>query len=382
MEVPMSKNTQLFPVLLILTLCVFFSCNRSEKETPVNEEPSFGRYLSEPAADSDGKIKILLYYDMEGISGQNNMRSLSFGNKEYDEAREWLTNDVNAVIEGLFSGGANEVFIVDAHGSGNPDPDILVEKLDARAQQISKDEPFDAYTALTEKGKYDGIAVVCMHSKTGGGGFAAHTYTIGMDWILNDISINETEIIAYSWGRANVPVIFASGDDKLQDQLEWMEWLEYVKVKNAKGAGDAELIPFNEVHQNMREAAKRAVENLANSKAVHLTMPIKAQLRAVYPARLNQLNGVPGIDYKDQTVTFQAENFQEAYDGITAFIRVGTRGYDRLLRDVIRNQENAQKIFEEFGEKIEATWVEVESGLWKPPAPSQKQKKKRKYYGY
>ncbi len=35
----------------------------------------------------------------------------------------------------------------------------------------------------------------------------------------------ETEIIAYSWGRANVPIIFASGDDKLKEQLVWMTWL-------------------------------------------------------------------------------------------------------------------------------------------------------------
>jgi D-amino peptidase len=378
----MNQKMRFFPIVLILPLFFFLCCSPPDKDAPIEGEASVGRYLSEPAPNTDGIIKILVYYDMEGISGQNDMRSLSFGNEEYEEARVWLTDDVNAVIDGLFAGGADEVHVVDAHGSGNPDPDILVDKMDERAQLVSKDHPFDAYTALTEEGIYDGVAVVCMHSKTGGGGFAAHTYTIGMDWILNDISINETEIITYSWGRADVPVIFASGDDKLEEQLEWMDWLEYVRVKIAKGAGDAELIPFEEVHQNMRDAAKRAVENLPNSKAVHLSKPIKAQLRAVYPARLNQLNGVPGIDYKDQTVTFTAEDFQAAYNGITALIRVATRGYDRLLRDVIRNQENARKIFTEFGEKIDATWVEVESGLWKPPTPPQKQKKKRKYYGY
>ena len=137
-------------------------------------------------------------------------------------------------------------------------------------------------------------------------------------------------------------------------------------------AGDAELIPFEEVHQNMREAAKRAAENLPNSKAVHLTLPIKAQLRAVYPARLDQLEGVPGIDYQDQTVTFTAENFQEAYDGIAAFIGVATRGYVRLLVDVIDTHDNARKIFTEYGERMDATWVEVESGLWKQPAPPAK----------
>ena len=358
------------------------SCTQAEKETSAEGEPGIGRYLSAAAPDTDGVIKILVYYDMEGISGQNSMRSLSFGNEEYNQVREYLTNDVNAVIDGLFSGGADEVHVVDAHGSGNPDPDILVDKMDERAELVSKDEPFEAYIELTEEGIYDGVAVVCMHSKTGGGGFAAHTYTIGMDWILNDMSINETEIIAYSWGRADVPVIFASGDDKLQEQLEWMEWLKYVRVKNAKGAGDAELIPFNEVHQAMREAAKQAVENIPNSKAIHLTLPIKAQLKAVYPARLDQLDGVPGITYEDQTVTFSAENFQEAYDGITALISVATRGYIRLLANVLNNQENAEKIRKEYVEKIDSIWVEVESGLWKPPTPPEKEETKRKYFGY
>lgn len=377
-------NLKKFYSAAAVVLSVFFllCCTQSEKGTPQEGESGMGRTMSAPAPDADGIIRILVYYDMEGISGQNDIRSLSFGNEEYTQAREWLTNDVNAVIDGLFAGRADEVHVVDAHGSGNPDPDILVDKMDSRAELVSRDEEFEAYVDLTEKGMYDGVAVVCMHSKTGGGGFAAHTYTIGMDWILNDMSINETEIIAYSWGRVGVPVIFASGDDKLQEQLEWMDWLEYVMVKTAKGAGDAELRPFDEVHREMRDASKRAVENLPDSKAVRLTQPIKAQLRAVYPARLDQLEDVPGIDYKDQAVTFTAENFEEAYDGITALISVATRGYIRLLGQVLNNQENAEKIGKEYGEKIDATWVEVESGLWKPPTPPEKKDSKRKYFGY
>jgi D-amino peptidase len=378
----MKQNRMFSAVFIIISMFFLFSCGRSDQNAPIEDAPKMGRYLSEPAADTDGLTKILVYYDMEGISGQNIIRSLNFGTDEYNQARVWLTDDVNAVIEGLFEGGADEVHVVDAHGSGNPDPDILVDRMDGRAQLVSKDEPFDAYTALTEKGVYDAVAVLCMHSKTGGGGFAAHTYTTGMDWILNDMSINETEIIAYSWGRADVPVIFASGDDKLQEQLEWMDWLEYVKVKNAKGAGDAELMPFEEVHQNMREAAKRAVENVPGSKVAHLTLPIKAQLRAVHPARLDHLEGVPGINYKDQTVTFTAETFQVAYNGIEAFINVAQRGYMRVLLDVIRTQENAALILTKFPERLDAIWVDVESGTWKPPAAPEKKETQRKYFGY
>lgn len=370
-----------FPVILLFLFVLFLAACGETQKAESAKESSIGRYFSNPAPDTDGVIKILVYYDMEGISGQNDIRSLSFGNKEYNQAREWLTNDVNAVIDGLFAGGADVVHVVDAHGSGNPDPDILVEKMDSRAQLVSRDKRFEAYVDLTEESTYDAVAVVCMHSKTGGGGFAAHTYTIGMDWILNDLSITETEIIAYSWGRVDVPVIFASGDDKLGEQLEWMDWLEYVRVKKAKGAGDAELIPFETVHPEMQAASKRAVANIPNSKAIHLTQPIKAQLRTVYPARLDQLEGVPGINYEDQTVTFTAKDFREAYDGITALIGVATRGYIRLFNDVIQNQENAEEIRNEISEKIFGVWVEVESGLWKPPSPSQSQETKRKYFG-
>jgi D-amino peptidase len=359
------------------SLIVFFSCNGGPKP-----EASPGRIISDPAPDTDGVIKILLYYDMEGISGQNDIRSLDYGNEEYEVAREWLTNDVNAVISGLIAGGADVVDVVDAHGSGNPQPDILVEKMDSRAQLLNKDERFRPYVDLTEKDIYDAVAVVCMHSKTGGGGFAAHTYTLGMDWILNDMSINETEIIAYSWGRADVPVIFASGDNTLKKQLEWMTWLEFVTVKIAKSADDAELIPFDEVHKEMQEASQRAVENLSNSKAVKLSIPIKAQLRAVPPARLDQLEGVPGIAYKDQTVTFEAKDYLEAYNGIEALISVATRGYIRLINEALRDVENSEKILTKFREMLNQRWMDVESGRWEPPAPPPKKEgTQKKYFG-
>lgn len=363
-------------IFLFLFVSFLVSCSQDQVAGGAN-----GRYLSDPAPDEDGVRKILVYYDMEGISGLNNIRSLSHGDEGYDQARELLTNDVNAVIEGLFAGGADVVHVVDAHGSGNPEPDILLDKMDSQAELIFRDKPFRPYVDLTEKGVYDAVAVVCMHSKTGGGGFAAHTYTLGMDWILNDMSINETEIIAYSWGQVDVPVIFASGDDKLEEQLEWMDWLEYARVKKAKDAGDAELIPLDEVHEEMRAAAKRAVGNIPDCKATHLTLPIKAQLRAVYPARLNQLEGVPGINYEDQTVLFTAENYQEAYDGIVALIRVATRGYIRVLNDVIQSQDNRDKIFNEVGKKLDSVWVEVESGRWKPPSAPETKDSEKKHFG-
>lgn len=214
-----------------------------------------------------------------------------------------------------------------------------------------------------------------------GGGFAAHTFTLGMDWILNDMSINESEIIAYAWGRVDVPLIFASGDDKLEEQLAWMSWLEYVQVKKAKGAGDADVRPFEDVHAEMRQAAKKAVENISQCKAVKLTEPIKAQLRAVHPASLRMMDGIPGTDYRNQTVTFKAQDFEEAYDGIVALIRIATYGYFQIFQKIVSSKENGPEIFDEFGEQLDADWVEDESGNWKPPTPREKEDPPKKYFG-
>jgi len=357
-------------------------CTSGKKMDKKAAEEISRRELLDPAPDVDGMINILLYYDMEGISGQKTIWSIDFGNEEYFQAREWLTDDVNAVIEGLYAGGADEIDVVDAHGSFNPEPDILLDKMDSRAKMLFKDKPFRPYVDLVEDGKYDAVVLVCMHSKTGGGGFASHTVNMGMDWILNDMSINESEIFAYSWGRARVPVIFCSGDDKLAEQLSWMTWLEYVTVKNAKGADDAELRPTAEVHEEMRAAAMRAVRNISKSKAVKLSEPIKARLRVVPPADLSLFEDIPGIDYQDQTVTFMAADFMEAYDGIRGLMSAAQIGYCQLLMGTLFQSEQGQEFFQSFKKDFFSLWADVESGRWKPPAPAARPASaKKKYFG-
>jgi len=365
-----------FFIALIGIICLI-SC--ASDKAPEMMSP---KVLLDPVPNADGVINILLYYDMEGISGQKNIKSIDFGNEEYVQAREWLTNDVNAVIDGLIAGGADSVEVVDAHGSFNPEPDILLDKMDSRAQMLYRDKPFRPYVDLVEEEMYDAIVLVCMHSKTGGGGFGAHTVNFGMDWILNDMSINESEIFAYSWGRVKVPLIFVSGDDKLEEQLSWMTWLEYVTVKNAKGADDAVLRPFSDVHEDMRVGAKRAVQNITQSKAVKLTEPIKVQLRAVPPADLSLFENVPSIEYHDQTVTFEAMNFMEAYDGIRGLMSAAQTGYFQMLFGTLFQSECGQEVFNKFKEQLYSLWTDVESGRWNPPAPPPKQAASgKKYFG-
>ena len=312
------------------------------------------RHIFERTQDRDNVIKILLYYDMEGLSGQNVITSIDFPRPEYYEARELLTADVNAVVDGLFAGGTDSVFVVDAHGSFNAEPDILLDKMDPRAQMLFKKEKFHPYIDLLNENSYDAIVAVAMHSKTGGGGFAEHTLNLGTDWILNGMSISESDILAYSWGRIGIPLIFVSGDDKLAEQLSWMNWLEYVTTKEAKGIDDALLYPVEEVRDNLSVAARHSVENLDKMRSVRLSVPITATLRVIPPADLSILEKVPGIEYQDQSVTFHAADFQEAYDGMRGLMSVAQSGYFNIAAELLFQQ--GEESFMKFKDGIFESW--------------------------
>ena len=306
---------------------------------------------------------------MEGLAGQDDWRTFLFSHPEkYPEGQKMLAADLNAVIDGLFAGGATQVDVVDAHGSGNPEPDVRRDLLDPRAKQVFRDKPFDPYVDLTEPNTYDAVVAVAMHAKTGSHGFASHTITLGMDMQLNGKSITESEIVGYSWGRVGVPIIFVSGDDHLKKDLDVMPWIEYVVTKKATSASTVELRPVDEVHAEMREKAARAVRNIAKAKIMTLSTPMQASLHAVPPASLAAFKGIPGINYANETVTFSARDFGAAYDGVIALVGAARASYPQVLTETVRKLPDAQKIMADYSDALFVRWMDYESGRWQPPA--------------
>jgi len=339
--------------------------------------------LHQVTPDTGRGLRILVIHDMEGLSGQSDPATFDYGTPQYPSGQELLAADINAVAMGLFAGGAAEVEVLDGHGSGNPEPDLPRDLLDPRVVQVTRDTEFDGYFDLVEPGAYDAVAVVGMHAKTGSGGFASHTLTLGIGVLINGREITETELVALSWGRIRVPVIFASGDDHLARDLETMPWIEFTTVKTAVGADSALPRPVDEVHVELTAKATRAMANLrgGRTRAMTATTPLVAGVKAVPPASLAGLAGIPGIAYADSAVTFPADSLRQAYDVIGRLVGVAQSGYDAALRDVVAKQPDAAAIQRQFFQALVTTWFDYESGRWqapKPPAPPQG----RRYHGY
>lgn len=319
---------------------------------------------------SDG-IRILIIHDMEGLSGQSDPHTFEFGRPEYPTGQQLLAGDINAVVEGLYAGGATEVWVVDGHGSGNPEPDVRADLLDKRAKQVFRDSAFDTYFDLVTPGAYDGVAVVGMHAKTGSRGFASHTFTLGIGLKVNGKEITETELMGLSWGRQDIPVIFGSGDDRLAADLATMPWIEFVTVKTATAADSAVTRPLAEARADLIAHAKAAVENLRAGKAqaMMVSLPITAGLKAVPPASLAGLDGIPGIAYADSTFTFPADSLRQAYDVLLKLVGLATGGYMSLAQQAIRASPAGPQIMKDFTKDLIRTWFDYESGRWSPPPP-------------
>ncbi len=339
--------------------------------------------LAPPSSDLSDGISILVLHDMEGLSGEDDPDQYRFGKPAYPRGQELLVGDVNAVIEGLFAGGATEVQVVDGHGSGNSDPDVRTDLLDPRATQVFREQTFDAYADLPETAQFDAVAVVGMHAKTGSRGFASHTFTLGIELQVNGQSITETELVALSWGRFGTPVIFASGDDRLAADLETMPWIESVTVKTATSASTVESRPIDEARADLTAAAKRAVENLANARVMQVSTPLAATLRAVPPANLSMLRGVPGIDYDSEanSVTFVANDFRSAYDGWRSLVSVARGGYTSVLMEQVGAHADGATIIGRYRDALFGRWMDVESERWSSPSP-QRSIGSRRYHGF
>ncbi|HKE55466.1 MAG TPA: M55 family metallopeptidase, partial [Pyrinomonadaceae bacterium] len=72
------------------------------------------------------RMKIYISADMEGVVGVVTGDQLVPQGFEYQRFREFMTQEVNAAIEGARAAGATDIVVSDSHGNGE---NLLIEKL-------------------------------------------------------------------------------------------------------------------------------------------------------------------------------------------------------------------------------------------------------------
>ncbi|MFN8482702.1 MAG: M55 family metallopeptidase [Anaerolineae bacterium] len=204
-------------------------------------------------------ISVFISADMEGISGIIDNEYTTPGRSDYPRARELMTLDVNAAVEGALAGGANRVLVNDSHG---PMRNILIEKLHPAARLISgSPKPFSMMQGADQG--WDVAFLVGYHAKAGTpDAILDHTWSgIIYEVFLNGIEVGEIGLNAALAGWYDVPVALVTGDDKAAAEARELlgEPLSTAVVKYAVGRYAAECLSLETAHAAIRDAARAAV---------------------------------------------------------------------------------------------------------------------------
>src|SRR4030095_1905927 len=224
-------------------------------------------------------LKIYMSDYMEGVFGVVTNEQLGPQGFEYQRFREFMTNEVNAAIEGAFAGGATQVVVSDSHGNGQ---NLLIEKLNRDVLLVrSWPRPLMMMQGIDES--FAGVIFIGYHSSTTSmEGLRPHPISSARlaDVKLNDLSVSEAGLNAAIAGHFNVPVIMISGDNiVVKEPTALLGNIEGAVVKWASGFHSATTMMPEPSYNLIREKDQKAVQRIKDFKPYKVTAPVKLEVR-------------------------------------------------------------------------------------------------------
>jgi len=243
-------------------------------------------------------VKVFISADIEGIGGVTTWDQAATDRPDHPRARQWMTEDVNAAIEGALQGGATEVLVRDAHGRAR---NILWESLHPRARLVSGWGPTPDML-LGIDGSFGLLLLIGYHpGPSVPQGVLSHTFTSRiLDVRLNDQPCNEAVIAALAAGIHGVPVGMVSGQAELLCEIRpTLPDCTFVATKRGLAYQAAVLEPLAEVRGQIREGARAAVTRALNGNAptpFQPAPPLRFELELATVEAAEALEGIEGIE--------------------------------------------------------------------------------------
>ena len=224
-------------------------------------------------------LKVYISADMEGVVGAVTGEQLGPGGFEYERFREFMTNEVLAVIRGARAAGVTEILISDSHGNGQ---NLLIDRLPADVTVVrSWPRPLAMMEGIDST--FDAVVLLGYHAgTTNPDGVRAHTMSSARlaDVRLNGRSMPEGGINAAIAGHFGVPVVLVTGDDAaVREVQEVIGNIEGAVVKwNVSFHAARTLVP-EAAYALIERRAREALERLDEFEPFRLDAPITLDVR-------------------------------------------------------------------------------------------------------
>lgn len=256
-------------------------------------------------------MKMYISADFEGGSGITERGQCFPGNPAFEAARRLWIGDINAVVDGLVSGGASEVVVNEAHAKMNY---LLPELLHPQASFISGYVKVDNQMESLDE-SFSG-AVLMGHARSGTpDAVLNHAYVLRdvYEIRMNGQPIGELGLNALWAAYHHVPVVLVVGDDKFAAEAsEFIPGVETAVVKTGLSQFTAHCLPLPTARGLITAAAKRACQRAAELKPVPLPKSLRMEIDFSLTEIAKLCSFIPGVEPAGaRTVAFSSQDYRQ-----------------------------------------------------------------------
>ena len=251
------------------------------------------------AASTQARRKIFISVDMEGITGVVQPAQLGPDGFEYQRAREWMTAEVNAAIQGARDAGPADIVVCDSHGNGQS---VLIDKLPDDVQIVRGfPRPLEMMQGIDAS--FAAALFIGYHaSEWTADAVRGHTISsarlLGVK--LNGMEVSEGIYNAALAGQFGVPIAFISGDRLAVSQLQKVvPSAEGAIVKEPFGYHSAQTVTPARGQALIRDGVKRAMAKLGSMPPYRVTMPIDLEVGFKLTIDAERAAFIPGLTRAD-----------------------------------------------------------------------------------
>lgn len=228
-------------------------------------------------------IKYLVRCDMEGISGIVSYDQADPTGAEYTDGRKYFHSDLNALIQGLFEGGADEVHIYDEHFYGRNIDLTLLKPVgeDKKLVLYNGKPPYRADWAGGLDESFRGLILLGFHSMRGTGELLHHSYEPDIRALrINGIPVGEIGIEAAIAGDLGVGLAMITADSAGSKEAQQLvgEGLTAVSVKESLSECGGICYPLEDTANTIHQAACRVATRGTAAKPFHCAAPVDLEV--------------------------------------------------------------------------------------------------------
>lgn len=266
-------------------------------------------------------MKAFISIDIEGIPGVVSLDQVRKEGKDYQKAREWMTEHLLIFLKSLENNGISEILVNDSHGDM---ANILLDEIPENVRVITGSPK--KFSMVEGVEGCDFALFLGYHSRAGSFGVMDHTY---FGRVVYNIRINgkiygEFGINALLAGHFNVPVILISGDDEvLKEAKNLSPEIEILLTKIRRGRFSAENISFKKIEKEIDKKVKNALKKFISGriKPLKINGKINLEIDFINSAMADIAEIMPGSKrISARTISYKAKNIVEAFMAMRTWI--------------------------------------------------------------